>query len=351
MGLKEENRENEQLSERYSRQQLFTGIGEDGQQKLLSSHVLIIGIGALGAANAENLARAGVGTLTLVDRDYVEMSNLQRQSLYRESDARDRLPKAVAAKERLLEVNEGVVVHAHVADVSREELEDLIQGVDLVIDGTDNFDTRLLINDMAQKYQVPWLYGACVGSYGISYTIRPRVTPCLHCLLETVPLGGATCDTAGIIAPAVQMVVAYQTTEAMKILVGADDVLRKELVSFDLWKNEQTQISVDRLRRKGCLSCGSEPTFPFLTTEEQTKTAVLCGRNTVQIRPPKRGERDFDALIEGLQKQPGYMEENPYLISYAEDDYRLVFFRDGRVLVHGTNDVARAKTLYHRFLG
>ncbi|UCZ52344.1 thiazole biosynthesis adenylyltransferase ThiF [Bacillus shivajii] len=339
------------MNNRYSRQQLFSPIGEQGQGKIHHKHVLIIGAGALGTGNAENLVRAGIGKVTIVDRDYVEFSNLQRQQLYAELDAKERIPKAVAAKQRLSAINSEVDIEAHVLDVTKEELEQLIDGVDIMLDATDNFDTRLLMNDIAQKYDIPWIYGACVGSYGLSYTIIPGETPCLHCLLETVPLGGATCDTVGVISPAVQMVVAYQTAEVLKLLVEDKESLRKKLVCFDLWKNEHTSIKVDRVRKDDCSSCGTDRSYPFLSYEAQTKTAVLCGRNTVQIRPPKRMERDLEELADILSQQEGTVEQNPYLLSYRYGDHRIVFFKDGRVLVHGTSDIAEAKTLYHRILG
>ncbi|MDC3418062.1 thiazole biosynthesis adenylyltransferase ThiF [Aquibacillus salsiterrae] len=339
------------MSERYSRQELFTGIGLEGQRKIGSKHVLVIGAGALGTGSAEALVRAGVGKLTIVDRDYVEWSNLQRQQLYAESDALDRLPKAVAAKNRLSAINSDVDIMAHVMDVSVEELEQLVDDVDVVIDATDNFDVRMIINDVAQKQKVPWIYGACVGSYGVTFTILPGETPCLACLLETVPMGGMTCDTVGIISPAVQMVVSYQVTEALKILVEDYDALRKKLVSFDLWKNEHVAINVDKIKKESCLSCGKDRTYPNLDRKNQTKTAVLCGRDTVQIRPSKLMERDLEQLATVLAAQGGKVDRNPYLVSFITDDHRLVIFKDGRVLIHGTKDISEAKTLYYRYLG
>ncbi|MEH7222712.1 thiazole biosynthesis adenylyltransferase ThiF [Bacillus sp. JJ1566] len=339
------------MTERYSRQELFTPIGIHGQKKIRSKHVLIVGAGALGTGSAEGLVRAGIGKLTLVDRDYVEWTNLQRQQLYSEEDAANRLPKAIAAKERLEKINSEVDIQAHVMDVSIQEIENIVAGVDLIIDATDNFDIRMLLNDASQKYNIPWIYGACVGSYGISYCIMPGETPCLHCLLETVPMGGLTCDTVGIISPAVQMVVAYQVTEALKILVEDYDALRKKLVSFDLWKNQHTAIKVDRVKKEDCLSCGTNPTYPFLSFENQTKSAVLCGRESVQIRPSERMERDLDSLAELLTIQGGKVEKNTYLLSFTKAPHRIVIFKDGRVLIHGTKDLSEAKSLYHRYLG
>lgn len=338
------------MSERYSRQELFAPIGESGQRKLFQKHVLIVGAGALGTGNAEALARAGVGRMTIVDRDYVEWSNLQRQQLYSEKDAENRIPKAVAAKNRLQELNSEIDIRAFVADVTTEEIVSLVDGVDLIIDATDNFDTRLILNDASQKYGIPWIYGACVGSYGLTYTIIPGKTPCLSCLLETVPMGGATCDTAGIISPAVQMVVSYQTAEALKILVEDQEALRPTLLSFDLWKNQHAAIKVDRMKKEDCPSCGTRPVYPYLDVANHSKTAVLCGRETVQIRPTQPMSRDLDQLALTLAAH-GKVEKNPYLVSLATGNHRLAIFKDGRVLVHGTKDVIEAKTLYHRYLG
>ncbi|QDP39484.1 thiazole biosynthesis adenylyltransferase ThiF [Radiobacillus deserti] len=339
------------MNERYSRQELFKPIGKEGQTKLRSKHVLMIGAGALGTGNAEALVRAGVGKLRIVDRDYVEWSNLQRQQLYAEEDVKQRLPKAVAAKKRLQSINSDVDIEALVQDVSVEEMEQLVGGIDLIIDATDNFDIRMIINDISQKHRLPWIYGACVGSYGISYTIVPGETPCLHCLLETVPIGGLTCDTAGIISPAVQMVVAFQTAEALKILVEDYESLRKKLVSFDLWQNQQTAIRVDKLKRDECSSCGQYPTYPFLSYSNQTKTAVLCGRDTVQIRPAVRADRDLEELAVVLSEQGVEVSRNPYLLAFEVGHHRLVVFKDGRVLVHGTKDVSEARGVYYRYLG
>ena len=339
------------MNNRYSRQELFPPIGKIGQEKISAKHVLIIGAGALGSAIAEALVRAGVGQLTIVDRDYVEWSNLQRQQLYTEDDAEKRQPKVIAAKKSLTEINSSVAIEAVIADASGVELEEWAKCVDLIMDATDNFETRMMINDVSQKYGVPWIYGACVGSYGISYTIIPEKTPCLSCLLATVPLGGLTCDTAGIISPAVNMVVSYQISEALKILVDDLDSLRNKLVSFDLWKNQFSAIKVDKLKKEDCPSCGKKRSFPYLSFENQTKTAVLCGRDSVQIRPSQPITRDLDALEIVLRNQGGTVQRNPYLLSFNVNPHRIVIFKDGRVLIHGTKDISEAKALYHRYLG
>lgn len=339
------------MNNRYSRQELFSPIGEEGQQKIREKHVLIIGAGALGSANAEMFVRAGVGTVTIVDRDYVDWSNLQRQQLYAESDVKNNLPKAVAAKKRLEEINSEVRVKALVQDVTAEELEELVTNVNVMIDATDNFETRFIVNDIAQKYSIPWIYGACVGSYGLSYTILPSKTPCLSCLLQSIPLGGATCDTAGIISSAVSLVVSHQVTEALKLLVEDYESLRDGLVSFDVWKNEYSCMNVQKLRKHNCPSCGENALYPYLNKENTSKTAVLCGRNTVQIRPPYKEEIDFERYKELLNDRVNDLNVNPYLLSFSVEEKRLVAFKDGRVLVHGTKDISEAKTVYHRYFG
>lgn len=341
-----------QMNERYSRQILFPRIGKEGQEKISGKHVLIIGAGALGAGNAEVLVRSGIGKVTIIDRDYVEESNLQRQQLYTEEDVAEKLPKAVAAKKHLAMINSAVKVQAHIVDATPEVLEDLTRGVDLIMDATDNFETRMVINDVSQKLQIPWIYGACVGSFGMSFTIVPGKTPCLNCLLRTIPLQGMTCDTGGIISPAVQMVIAHQTAEALKILTEDWDALRKTFVSFDLWRNQYTSLKMSKAINKDCLSCGSNPTYPYLEHENRTKTAVLCGRDTVQIRPSASGEISLEQLARQLSSLGYKPKGNPYLLSVElEGRERIVIFKDGRALIHGTKDLARAKTVYQKILG
>ncbi|WP_394119910.1 thiazole biosynthesis adenylyltransferase ThiF [Planococcus donghaensis] len=339
------------MNGRYSRQELFAPIGREGQRKMENKHVLVVGAGALGTGSAEMLVRAGIGKLTIVDRDYVEWSNLQRQQLYTEADAEQRTPKAVAAKERLSLINSEVEVRSLIMDVSVEEMEQLVEGIDLIIDASDNFDIRMIMNDISQKHRIPWIYSACVGSYGISYAILPGKTPCLSCLLEEVPMGGITCDTVGIINPAVQMVLSLQISEALKILVEDSLQLSNKLVSFDLWKNQYSSITVDKVKKEDCPSCGLNRSYPYLSFENQTKTAILCGRDTVQIRPSQQMDRDLENL-EGILSELGVnVSRNPYLLSFSTAQHRLVVFKDGRVLVHGTKNIVEAKTLYHRYLG
>ncbi|GGF63707.1 thiazole biosynthesis adenylyltransferase ThiF [Paenibacillus albidus] len=337
---------------RYSRQVRFTPFGGQGQRGLAESTVLIVGAGALGTGIAETLARCGVGHLILADRDYVEWSNLQRQQLYTEEDARQRMPKAAAAKIRLEQINSEITIEAHVMDVRVEELGSLLPKVDLIMDGTDNFDTRLIMNDMAQKHGIPWIYGACVGGYGITYTILPGETPCLNCLLGAVPLGGDTCDTAGILPQAVQLVTANATAEAIKLLGGRKEQLRNKLLSFDIWRNEHQEIGVAAARKADCPSCGDHAVYPYLSAAGSERSDVLCGRDTVQIRPAQRQQLDLSETARRLSGLgSGKVTSNPYLLSYTEGAYRMVVFADGRALIHGTTDIAAARSFYHRYFG
>lgn len=339
------------MSERYSRQTLFPPIGSGGQDKISSKHVLIIGAGALGSGSAEVITRAGIGKLTIIDRDYVEASNLQRQQLYTEEDVQEKLPKAAAAEKRLKAINSDVEIRAIIGDATAELLAELVPGVDLILDATDNFETRMTINDISQKYKIPWIYGACVGSFGMSFTVIPGVTPCLNCLLKAVPIQGMTCDTGGIIAPAVQMVIAHQAAEALKILVEDFDALRTGFVSFDLWRNQFSTMKMGKAKDPSCLSCGEHPTYPYLDSENMTKSTVLCGRDTVQIRPPKQEQLDLSRLANQLMSLGYGVKANPYLLSVEYDGTRMVIFGDGRALVHGTKDLNHAKSLYQRLLG
>ncbi|PEK99739.1 molybdopterin-synthase adenylyltransferase MoeB [Bacillus sp. AFS017336] len=338
------------MTERYSRQQLFTPIGEKGQELIRKKHVLIVGAGALGSASAEALVRAGIGKLTLIDRDYVEMSNLQRQQLYSEEDAFEKLPKVIAAKQRLHKINAEVSINALVMDATSENMDILLNDIDVIIDATDNFDIRFIINDLSQKYEIPWVYGSCVGSLGMCCTILPSKTPCLNCILKGVPVPGATCDTAGIISPAVQLVSAFQVAEALKIVVEDYSAVNPKFLTFDLWNNQHFSFKVTKLKSDECPSCGLNKTYPYLSFENQTKTSTLCGRNTVQIRPSVTKNYDFNELEHQL-RQHGKVERNPYLISCQLEDYRFVIFLDGRVFVHGTNNIQEAKKLYYRLLG
>lgn len=339
-------------ADRYSRQTLFPPIGEEGQEKIRSKHVLIIGAGALGSGNAEVLTRAGVGKLTIVDRDYVEASNLQRQQLYTEEDVREKLPKAAAAGKRLRAINSDVEIDVFIGDATPEKLAELAtRNVDLILDSTDNFETRMTMNDISQKYKIPWIYGSCVASFGVSFTVIPGETPCLNCILKTIPIQGLTCDTAGIIGPTVQMVIAHQTAEALKILVEDWGALRTTFVSFDLWRNQYSSMKMSRAKDTSCRSCGEHPDYPYLDAENMTKTSILCGRDTVQIRPPHEEEVNLQDMADKLKSLGYEVKGNPYLLSAEMEENRFVLFSDGRALIHGTKDIAQAKSLYSRLLG
>ncbi|MFF6014366.1 thiazole biosynthesis adenylyltransferase ThiF [Lysinibacillus fusiformis] len=338
------------MNNRYSRQQLFSPIGQTGQQAIKQKHVLIIGVGALGSASAEALVRAGVGKLTLIDRDYVEWSNLQRQQLYTEEDAQEKLPKVIAAKNRLQQINAEVAIHIAIMDACTESLLPLLDDIDVMVDATDNFDVRFLLNDLAQQYRIPWVYGSCVSSYGATYTIVPGKTPCLRCLLKVMPQTGMTCDTVGIISPTVQIVAAYQVAEVLKLLVGDEKALRKSYLTFDVWQNQHYEINVDKVRQDDCPTCGQHPTYPSLAYENQTKLEVLCGRDAVQIRPPNPTHYNLEQLADQLRSY-GDIQINPYLLSCQTEDYRIVIFQDGRVVIHGIQEIQQAKTIYYRLLG
>ncbi len=338
------------LDERYSRQILFPEIGKTGQEKLLNSRVLLLGCGALGASHAEMLARAGVGRLRIVDRDFVEFTNLQRQTLYKESDAADRLPKAVAAKARIAEVNSGIDVESIVADVNHSNVESLINGCDLVIDGTDNFQVRYLLNDACVKIGKTWIYGAAVSSYGTTMTIIPGETPCLRCIFEEMPDAGSspTCDTAGVIMPIIASISAIQVAEAIKILVGDLDSLHRSIVQIDVWQNDWRKIKL-AAPNPDCKTCGKR-LFEFLDAESQEFSAVLCGRNAVQIAPPKPTELDLASLAANLSHISG-VKQNEYLVRFTSGEYEITVFRDARAIIKGADDVSIARSLYARYVG
>jgi len=335
--------------DRYSRQILFREIGEEGQHRLSTARVLIIGCGALGSAQIESLARAGVGHLTIVDRDFVEPSNLQRQTMFTERDAEERLPKAIAAANRIRQINSDIEVEAKVIDVNHSNIERLIAECDLVIDGTDNFDTRYLINDACVKHGVNWIYGAAVGSYGVTMTIRPNESPCLRCIFEEAPPAASspTCDTAGVIMPIISMVAAVQVSEALKLLTGNDAVLHNSLLQFDVWRNETRAIHATR--SPDCETCGRR-LFRTLEPGSGDLAAVLCGRNAVQISPAFPTRLDFPALAERLRSS-GDVKFNEYLLRFRTNDFEMTVFQDARSIISGTDQIATARSVYARYIG
>jgi adenylyltransferase/sulfurtransferase len=338
------------MNERYSRQILFEEIGEAGQRRILDSRVVIIGCGALGTAQAEALARAGVGRLRLVDRDFVEESNLQRQTMFTERDALERLPKAIACANHLSLINSEVRTEAFVADVNHTNVEQFIKGCEVVLDGTDNFATRYLINDACVKHNVNWIYGAAVGSYGVTMTVRPGRTPCLRCVFEEAPPAASapTCDTAGVIMPIINMVAAVQVAEALKLLTGKTESLHNRLMQFDVWRNEYRHIKL-KLPLPDCQTCALR-NFSTLEAAAQEFAAVLCGRNAVQISPPTGGRVDFVALAARL-RYAGEVKFNDYLLRFRTGAYDLTVFQDARSIIRGTDDVPTARSLYAKYIG
>lgn len=339
--------------DRYSRQKSFIPIGSTGQEKLMDKHVLIVGAGALGSGNAELLARSGVGKITIIDRDYVEWSNLQRQSLYSEQDVIDQLPKAIAAANRLRQINSEITVHAHVMDCTAADLTSLLDQskIDLMLDATDNFTIRYIMNDAAYHFGIPWIYGACSGSYGAVCDFIPGQTPCLSCMMERMPIGSASCDREGIIAPAVQMVVATQSAEALKWLSGNPTRMSDRFTVFDLWTNMHQSIQMNRVgKRESCPTCGTQPSYPYLKTDASMRAEVLCGRSSVWIRYVRQEPLDLQLIAAYARQLQAEVKSNPYLLQIQEGEHRLVIFQDGRALIHGTSDPLEAKKLYHRFL-
>jgi molybdopterin/thiamine biosynthesis adenylyltransferase len=335
------------LEDRYSRQVLFPGIGAEGQQKLAAAHVAIVGCGATGSSITSLLARAGVGTLRIIDRDYVESSNLQRQSLFDETDAAESLPKSIAAARRIAAFNSKILVEPHVKDLTPENIEGLLSGAHLVLDGTDNFETRYLINDFAVKHSLPWVYTAAVGSYGVSLNILPGKTACLCCIFPDAPRGAVeTCETSGILNSAVNLAGSIAATEALKILVGAAEQLRKTLLSFDVWRNERAEVSASH-PRPGCRSC-QQRDFAHLAGRGRPHI-TLCGRNSVQIHEQ---HRPLNLAEMGERLKPhGLVRHNDFVLKFWREPYEMTLFPDGRAIIKGTSDTAVARSLYARYVG
>jgi adenylyltransferase/sulfurtransferase len=336
--------------DRYSRQERFWGIGATGQARLESGRVLVVGCGALGSAAIDLLARSGVGHLVIVDRDFVELSNLQRQLLYDEADAAAGTPKAVAAASAVGGINARVEVEAVVADVTPDNVEALVARADVVIDGTDNLETRYLLNDACVKAGIPWVYGGAVGSTGMSMTILPGETACFRCLFPVPQPAGTmeTCDTAGVLASGVVTVAALQWTEVIKLLVGARDRLSGGLTAFDMWTNDHL-VAEGVPRRPDCPCCGQHR-FEYLEARVTSRTASLCGRDAVQVSPGQPVRLDLDALarrLEGL----GIVTANAYLLRSVIDGHEMTVFADGRAIIKGTDDLAVARSLYARYVG
>jgi molybdopterin-synthase adenylyltransferase len=336
-----------ELDERYSRQVLFGGIGREGQARLSTGRVAVVGCGATGSAIAALLARSGVGTLRIIDRDYVEPSNLQRQTLFEESDAKESLPKAIAAARRIAAFNSQIVVEPRVADLIPANIEELLAGMDLILDGTDNFETRYLLNDYAVSRGLPWIYAAAVGSYAVTLNVLPGETACLACVFPESPRGTVeTCETAGILNSAVNLVGSIAASEALKLLVGAKDKVRRTLLSWDVWFNERAEISASR-PRIACRCCGERD---FIHLEGEGRPHItLCGRNSVQIHERER-PINFAELTRRLEPH-GTVRHNDFVLKFWHEPYEMTLFPDGRAIIKGTTDTGVARSLYARYIG
>jgi molybdopterin-synthase adenylyltransferase len=339
----------EKFEERYSRQILFSGIGTEGQRRLAAGRVAIVGCGATGSALGSLLARAGVGMLRIIDRDYVEVSNLQRQSLFEEKDAAESLPKAIAAARRIASFNSECVVEARVEDVTPANIHSLLEGVDLILDGTDNYETRYLVNDYAVKNVLPWIYAAAVGSYGVTMNVLPGVTACLSCIFPESPQGMVeTCETSGVLNTAVNLVASIAATEAMKFMIVGDAArqLRRTLWSFDMWRNEHAEITAANPRPE-CRTCGKKD-FVHLAGEGRPHI-TMCGRNSVQIHECAR-PIDFFEMQRRLETH-GIVRHNEFVLKFWREPYEMTLFPDGRAIIKGTTDIGVARSLYARYIG
>jgi len=336
-----------EFKERYSRQVLFPPIGEEGQEKLAKARVALVGCGATGSALLSLLARAGVGYLRVIDRDYVEPSNLQRQVLFDEADAAESLPKAIAAARKVSAFNSEITVEPHAADLTPDNIEDLLNDVNIVLDGTDNFETRYLMNDFAVSRGLPWIYAAGVASYAVTMTILPSETACLACVFPDSPRGIVeTCDTSGILNSAVNFVASVAATEVMKLIVGARDKIRRTLLSYDVWTNEYASVNADK-PRAGCRAC-QERDFVHLAGEGRPHIS-LCGRNSVQIHERAR-PIDFAEITLRLSPH-GAVRHNEFILKFWREPYEMTLFPDGRAIIKGTSDTAIARGLYARYVG
>jgi adenylyltransferase/sulfurtransferase len=338
--------------DRYARQMRYAPLGEEGQKRLAAARALVVGCGALGSVIANTLARSGVGYLRIVDRDFLETNNLQRQVLYDEQDVADGLPKAIAASVKLRRINSQITIEPLVTDVSYTNVMKLTNDIDVIVDGTDNFETRMLLNDVALKRRIPWVYGGCLGAEGQTMTIVPGETACLRCLMQDTPPPGTTptCDTAGILAPIVNIIASLQANEAIKLLSGNRQAISPYLTVIDVWDNRVRQIKLASLRAAGqCPAC-DQGDYPWLSGSRASHSAILCGRNAVQLSPPLGETISLPALADKLASV-GQVTHNRYLLRATIGDYVLTVFPDGRAIVGGTDDLAVARGVYARYIG
>jgi molybdopterin-synthase adenylyltransferase len=338
--------------ERYSRQVRFPALGENGQRKLMASKVTICGCGALGTVLANHLVRAGVGHVRIVDRDFIETPNLQRQILFDEADVAANLPKAEAAARKLRAINSEVEIEAVVTDIDHTNILDLVSDADLILDGTDNFETRYLINDAAVKLNKPWVFGGVIGSEGQTMTIRPGVTPCLRCLIQDNPPPGLTptCETAGVLGPAVAVIASFEAVEAIKLLSGAFDAINTELFVIDIWDWTFRRLKVQGLLGKVDCPCCQHHKFEWLEGDLGSHTTTLCGRNAVQIAARRPQPLDFPEMASRLSPL-GDVRHNAFMLRFATEGHEFTVFPDGRAIIKGTNDISKARTLYAQFVG
>ncbi len=338
--------------ERYSRQVRFPMLGEAGQRKLMASRVTICGCGALGTVLANHLVRAGVGNIRIVDRDFIETHNLQRQILFDEQDVADNLPKAEAAARKLRLINSQVNIEAVVTDIDHTNILDLVADADLILDGTDNFETRYLINDAAVKLNKPWVFGGVIGSEGQSMTIRPGITPCIRCVVQDNPPPGMTptCETAGVLGPAVSVVASFEAVEAIKILSGAYDALNTELFVIDIWDWTFRRLKIKNLLGKVDCPCCQQKKFEWLEGDLGSHTTTLCGRNAVQIATRRSEKLNFAEMATRLNSLAD-VRHNAFMLRFAAEGHEFTVFPDGRAIIKGTNDISKARTLYAQFVG
>ena len=342
----------QQEKERYARQTAFFGINKEGQEKLAKSRVMILGCGGLGSTSASVLARAGVGYLKLIDRDFLELNNLQRQILYEEHDVIESLPKSIAAQRKVQQINSTIQVESIVADVNRFNIEKFISEIDLVIDAADNFETRFLLNEACVKHKRTWIYGAAIESYGLTMNIIPGKTACLRCIIDNIPQPGAmpTCETVGVLGSIVCIIASIQCTEAIKILTGNKTEINQNLISIDVWQNSYQAIDIKKDNiMKNCPVC-NQHRFDFLEGKQGTAFTTLCGRNAVQILPFKQTQLDLAKLAIDLLSI-GVVKINEYLIRFDIESYELSIFPDGRTIVKGTTDSGIARSLYAKYVG
>lgn len=332
-------------TERYSRHIFLKEIGEEGQIKLSKSSVIIVGCGALGTTIANNLVRSGIGRIKIIDRDIIEMNNLQRQTLFDEDDIG--LPKAWVAVKKLQKVNSKIKIESVVEDLNNSNIEEVIEGADLVIDGTDNMETRFLINDACIKHKIPWIYGGAVGTHGVSMNIIPNSTPCFRCVFPKLPNAGAlpTCDTAGVLNTIPLIIGSIESTEAFKIMLGK--TINNKLLIYDVWTHD---FQLVKIKKNNECECCVKHNFEFLNAKKKTQIVSLCGENAMQITPAKNSILSFEEFAQKLQKS-GEVKVTKFIIKFTVNSYQINIFKSGRAIIYGTNDEKIAKSLYAKYVG